>query len=102
MEGYSIWENSTPWEYFIQTDIPRLTYWLTNLLLPAGIGVCVICLAQLTNFELPKRRLTLFRLLFISEIAYLFMHFLREVVLEFRWGWITVALFIITFILRSP
>ena len=98
MEGYSIWENSTPWEYFIQTDIPRLTYWMTMLLLPIGIGVCVFCLSMLKNFELPKRRLVLFRLLFISEISYLFMHFLREVVLEFRWSWTTVALFIITFI----
>ena len=98
MESYSIWENNTVWEYIIQTDLPRLTYWMTLLLLPAGIGVCVICLAQLNNFELPKRRLVLFRLLFISEIAYLFMHFLREVVMEFRWGWITVALSIITFI----
>ena len=98
MESYSIWENSTVWDYFIQTDLPRLTYWLTLLLLPAGIGVCVICLAQLNNFELPKRRLVLFRLLFISEIAYLFMHFLREVVMEFRWGWTTIALSIITFI----
>ena len=98
MEIYSIWENNTPWEYFIQTDLPRLAYWLTMLLLPAGIGVCVICLAQLTNFELPKRRLVLFRLLFISEIAYLFMHFLREVLIELRWAWVPAASYIVTFI----
>ena len=72
------------WEYFVETDIPRITYWFTLLLLPIGIGVCIICFAQLNNFELPRRRKFLFRMLFISEFIYLLTHFLREVLVEFR------------------
>ena len=95
MEGL---ESIDMWEYFVQTDLPRITYWLTMFLIPAGIGASVICLVQLNNYELPKQRKNLFRSLFISVTAYLFMHFLRDVLLEFRWGSLATILPVVTFI----
>lgn len=86
------------WETFLTTDLPWITFWLTMFLMPAGIGAGVICLAQLGSFELPKRRSILFRLLFISVIAYLFMHFLRETFQYFYWPSLTLILPIVTFI----
>ena len=86
------------WEVFLTTDLPWITYWLTMFLMPAGIGAGIICLAQLNSFELPKQQRILFRLLFISVITYLFMHFLREVFQYFLWPALTVILPIVTFI----
>ena len=91
-------ESTDFWEYFLMTDLPRLTYWLTMFLMPAGIGASVICLAQLNNFELPKQRKNLFRLLFVSVIAYLFMHFMRELLQQFRWEALRVLLPAVTFL----
>ena len=91
-------ESFDVWEYFRLTDLPRLTYWLTIFLTPAGIGASVMSLSQLRNFELPKQRKNLFRLLFISVIAFLFMHFLRVVLQEFRWDSLRVLLPVVTFI----
>ena len=92
MEGYDVWEA------FLTTDLPWITYWLTMFLMPAGIGAGVICIAQMNSFELPARRKNMFRLLFISVIIYLLMHFLREVFQYFLWPSLTVILPIVTFI----
>ena len=98
MERGDLMESFDVWEYFRLTDLPRLTYWLTIFLTPAGIGASVMSLSQLRNFELPKQRKNLFRLLFISVIAFLFMHFLRVVLQEFRWDSLRVLLPVVTFI----
>ena len=43
MEDYIVNDkNLSVWDYFIHTDLPRLSFYLTLFLIPIGIGACIM------------------------------------------------------------
>lgn len=52
------------WGLFITSDLPSLAHYFTLLLVPIGIGACIMCISQLRRSLFPKdirRFLYLFR-----------------------------------------
>ena len=55
MEDYIVNDkNLSVWDYFIHTDLPRLSFYLTLFLIPIGIGACIMCISQTRNSLYPK------------------------------------------------
>ena len=87
MEDYIVNDkNLSVWDYFIHTDLPRLSFYLTLFLIPIGIGACIMCISQTRNSLYPKNIRRFFLSVSVSVIVYLTSHFFREVLLEFRWN----------------
>ncbi len=85
------------WEYFLHTDLPRLSLYLTLFLIPIGIGACIMCISQTRNSLYPKNIRRFFLAVSASVIIYLTSHFFREVLIEFRWNSLRVILPVISF-----
>lgn len=90
--------NFNMWEYFITTDFPNISYYLTLFLIPIGIGACIICISQVRRSIYPKDIRRFFITVSTAVITYLTSHFLREVLLGFRWGFLMVVLPAVTFL----
>ena len=87
MEDYIVNDkNLSVWDYFIHTDLPRLSFYLTLFLIPIGIGACIMCISQTRNSLYPKNIRRFFLSVSVAVIVYLSSHFFREVLLEFRWN----------------
>ena len=99
MDNYAVYndENFNTLEYFLNTDLPRLSFYFTLFLIPIGIGACIMCISQTRNSLYPKNIRRFFLSVSASVIVYLTSHFFREILLEFRWNSLRIILPIISF-----